>query len=297
MKRDERGLKLSTDSADAAALFDRAVEHYLKFHADTPALVGQMLAADPHFALGHCFKGYLLLSASNPAFQAEIAATLAAAEAGAAGATDRERQHVAAFAAWAAGGLDRSFAIWQQLLEAHPTDLLAARICDTSWFRYGQTAKILAQADRLAPSWSPELPGYDLFRTIWAFAHEAAGDTAGAERALADAIDRDPPNYFAHHVKPHVLAMERPPREGRDWLVAQTQPWSLGNQLAHHLLGRRALMALELGELDAVLKNYDRNTRKPDGRMVIAPPDLFVDLQMAAAVLWRLDQMGVDVGE
>src|ERR1051325_5091014 len=151
MIRDQRRLPLSTDSAEAAALFDRAVAHYLKFHADTMALVGRMLAADPGFALGHCFKGYLLLSASNPAFEAEIAATLRAAEAGAAKATERERQHLAAFAVWAEGGLDRSFGIWQQLLEAYPTDLLAARICDTSWFRYGQTAKILAQADRLAP--------------------------------------------------------------------------------------------------------------------------------------------------
>jgi len=39
--------------------------------------------------------------------------------------------------------------------------LLAVRICDTTWFRHGQTAKILEQADRLAPHWSPELPGYD----------------------------------------------------------------------------------------------------------------------------------------
>ena len=119
MMRDERGLPVSTDSAEAALLFDRAVEHYLKFHADTMALVGQMLAADPGFALGHCFKGYLLLSASNPAFATEIAATLAKAEAAAASATERERQHVAAFAAWAGGSLDRSFAIWRQLLDTH----------------------------------------------------------------------------------------------------------------------------------------------------------------------------------
>ena len=78
MIADERGLPLSTDSAEAASLFDRTVEHYLKFHADTPALLGQMLAADPHLVMGLCFKGYLLLSASNPAFGAEIAATLAA---------------------------------------------------------------------------------------------------------------------------------------------------------------------------------------------------------------------------
>ena len=201
MIADERGLPLSTDSAEAALLFDRAVEHYLKFHADTPALIGRMLAADPHFVIGHCFKGYLLLSASNPTFRSEIAATLAAAEVGAAAATGRERQHVAAFAAWAGGALDRSFAIWRQILDAHPTDLLAARICDTSWFRHGQTAKILEQADRLAPRWSTELPGYDLFRTIWAFAHEEAGDTAGAERAIDEAIEQDQTNYFAQHAR------------------------------------------------------------------------------------------------
>jgi len=52
MTRDERGLPLSTDSAEAARLFDRAAEHYLKFHADTMALVGRTLAADPGFVLG-----------------------------------------------------------------------------------------------------------------------------------------------------------------------------------------------------------------------------------------------------
>src|SRR6266542_1066481 len=297
MISDKRRLPLSTDSAEAASLFDRAVEHYLKFHADLPALVGQMLAADPHFVMGHVFKGYLLLSASNPAFRAEIAATLAKAEADAPSATERERQHVAAFAAWADGALDRSFGIWRQLLDAHPTDLLAVRICDTSWFRHGQTAKILEQADRLAPRWSPELPGYDLFRTIWAFAHEEAGDTAGAERAVDEAMAQDRTNHFAHHVKAHVLEMECRPREGRDWLQSQTAHWSLGNQLIHHLWWHRALMELELGELDAVLESYDREIRNLNEPMTKATPDHFIDLQNAPAVLWRLEQMGVDVGD
>jgi tetratricopeptide (TPR) repeat protein len=296
MTSDQRGLPLSTDSTEAALLFDRAVEHYLKFHADTMALVGRMLAADPHFVLGNCLKGYLLLSASNPANRPEIAATLEAAEAGSAAATERERQHVAAFAAWARGALDRSFAIWRQILDAHPTDLLAARICDTTWFRHGQTAKIIEQADRIAAGWSAELPGYDCFQTIWAFAHEEAGDTAGAERAVDAAIAQDPTNYFAHHVKAHVMEMECRPREGRDWLASQVANWSLGNNLIHHLWWHRALMELELGELDAVLASYDENIRNLDEPMTKAVPDHFVDLQNAPAVLWRLEQMGVDVG-
>ena len=190
-----------------------------------------------------------------------------------------------------------SFGIWRSCSKTHPTDLLAARICDTSWFRHGQTVKILEQADRLAPRWSAELPGYDLFRTIWAFAHEEAGDTAGAERAVDEAIERDRTNYFAHHVKAHVMEMECRPREGRDWLESQVDHWSLGNQLIHHLWWHRALMQMELGELDAVLESYDENIRNLDSPMTKATPDHFIDLQNAPAVLWRLEQMGVDVGE
>jgi hypothetical protein len=43
------------------------------------------------------------------------------------------------------------------MLDAHPTDLLALRIYDTTWFRFGQTAKILEQADRVAAGWSAKL--------------------------------------------------------------------------------------------------------------------------------------------
>ena len=119
---------------------------------------------------------------------------------------------------------------------------------------------------------------------------------AGAERAVDEAIERDRTNYFAHHVKAHVLEMECRPREGSEWLASQAGHWSLGNQLIHHLWWHRALMQLELGELDAVLASYDENIRNLDEPMTKATPDHFIDLQNAPAVLWRLEQMGVDVG-
>jgi tetratricopeptide (TPR) repeat protein len=297
MKLDARGLALSTDSADAAALFDRAVEHYLKFHADTMVVLNDALAADPAFVMGLVFKAYLLLSASNRANTPAIAAALATAQAGAARVTRREAMHVAACAAWAEGALDRAFDIWRQILDATPTDLLAVRICDTTWFRHGQTALILEQADRLAHFWSAQTPGFDCFRTVWAFAHEETGDYAAAEREVDAAIECDPTNYFAHHVKAHVMEMQCRPREGRDWLEAQRPHWHLGNNLVHHLWWHRALMELELGELDAVLASYDTNIRNLDSPMTKAVPDHFVDLQNAPAVLWRLEQMGVAVGE
>jgi tetratricopeptide (TPR) repeat protein len=297
MQLDERGLPLSTDSAEAAELFDRAVEHYLKYHIDTTALVGRMLAADPGFVLGHCLRGYLMLAVANPAYQPQIAAALAAAEAGVAGITERERMHVAAFKAWTGYDLDRAFAIWQQLLDAYPTDLLAFRICDTTWFRFGQTAKILEQADRVFPRWSRELPNFHCAQSVWAFAHEEAGDTAGAERALEEVHADDQTNYFAHHVMAHVMEMECRPREGRDWLAAQVHSWGLGNQLIHHLWWHRALMELELGERDAVLASYDENIRNFDDPLTKAAPDHYVDLQNAIGLLWRLEALGVPVGD
>jgi tetratricopeptide (TPR) repeat protein len=296
MKRDERNLRLSTDSADAARLFDRTVEHYLKYHIDTMSLVGEALAADPGFVMAHCLKGYLLLSAANPANGPQIAATLAAAQAHAGTATKREQQHVAAFGAWADGELDHSFAIWRQVLDATPTDLLALRICDTTWFRHGQTAKIREQADRIAPRWSSDLPGYDLMQCIWAFAHEETGDYARAECAVDAALEVDRTNYFAHHVKAHVLEMDCRPREGCEWLESQIPNWSVGNNLIHHLWWHRTLMELDLGERDAVLASYDRNIRNFADPMTKAVPDHYVDLQNATALLWRLELLGLDVG-
>ncbi len=296
MKRDARGLELSTDSVQSALLFDRAVEHYLKYHVDTMALVNEALAADPGFVMGHCLRGYLMLAGANPAHRRAVAASLGAAEAGGAVVTVRERLHVAALSAWYRGALGQAFSIWHEILDAWPIDLLAVRISDATHFRFGHTQTVLEQADRLALAWSAELPGYDCFQCVWAFAHEEAGDTAGAERAIDSAYENDPRNFFAHHVKAHILEMESRPREGNDWLAAQTGYWPIGNNLVHHLWWHRALMQLDLGEREAVLGSYDANIRNLDAPLTKAAPDQFNDLQNATALLWRLEQMGLDVG-
>jgi hypothetical protein len=296
MNRDVRGLEVSTDSAQAVALFDRAVEHYLKYHNDTMSLVNDALAADPGFVMGHCLRGYLMLAGANPAHRQAVVASLDAAKASAAVATSREQRHVAALGAWVRGALGDAFATWRELLDADPTDLLAVRVSDTTHFRFGHTKAVLEQADRLAPAWSPELPGYDCFQSVWAFAHEEAGDTAGAERAIDSAYERDPRNFFAHHVKAHILEMESRPNEGNDWLAAQTGHWPIGNNLVHHLWWHRALMQLDLGERHAVLASYDANIRNLNAPLTKATPDQFNDLQNATALLWRLELLGLDVG-
>lgn len=55
-------------------------------------------------------------------------------------------------------------------------------------------------------------------------------------------------------------------------------------------------MELDLGERDAVLASYDENIRNFADPMTKAVPDHYVDLQNATAVLWRLEQLGLEVG-
>ena len=56
MKQDERGLATLHRQRGGGRPFDRSVEHFLKFHADTMVLVGRAIAADPGFVMGHCLK-------------------------------------------------------------------------------------------------------------------------------------------------------------------------------------------------------------------------------------------------
>jgi hypothetical protein len=64
----------------------------------------------------------------------------------------------------------------------------------------------------------------------------------------------------------------------------------------HHLWWHQALMLLDLDERDTVLASYDNNIRNLNAPMTKAAPAQYNDLQNAAALLWRLEVLGVDVG-
>ena len=61
MQFDNRGLPISTSSANAAAAYDHLVTGYVTQRADTPARLTALLEADPDFALAHCMQGYFAM--------------------------------------------------------------------------------------------------------------------------------------------------------------------------------------------------------------------------------------------
>src|SRR5262245_8202900 len=127
MHLDARGLPISTASGKAAAAYDHLVNGYLTYRADAPGRLAAALEADPGFALVHCMQGYFAMLAFKQAMVPVAAEAARTAQSLAAGATPRERLHVAAVTAWSEGELDRAIAAWEEILRADPLDAVAFR--------------------------------------------------------------------------------------------------------------------------------------------------------------------------
>jgi tetratricopeptide (TPR) repeat protein len=297
MAQDGHGLTISTVSADAAAALDQTVVGYLKFRADTPQRLARLLAADPEFGLAQCLKGYFTMLSYKQANVPVAAEAARAARALTVGATGRERAHVAALDAWIGGDMDRALAVWEEILAEHPTDVVALRLAHFNYFWLGRAADMRASIERAGPRWSRELPGYGTILACRCFAYEECGDYAAAEPAGREALAIDAADLWATHAVAHVLEMQGRQAEGIGFLGEVERHWTGGNNILHHLWWHRAMFHLERREIEVVLDLYDRRFRNLAAPLTVAQPDLYLDVQNAASMLFRLERQGVDVGD
>jgi tetratricopeptide (TPR) repeat protein len=295
MFEDCRGLTLTTVSQAAAARLDHAVDGYLGYRADMSGRMEALLAADPDFGLAHCLKGYLLMMG----FRADAlgAARAALAEARRCGGTARERAHAQALAHWIEGDPDRAVAVWNHILLDHPHDILAFRLAHFVNFWSGRPEQMLQSVLTVEPHWSDALPGYGSLLACRCFAHEEAGYYLEAENAGREAVRRDPTDMWAAHGVAHVLEMTGRRLEGIAWVEGLQPCWDGGNNLKHHLWWHQALYHLELGDFPKVLALYDAGFRDLHAPLTELAPDLYIDVQNAASVLFRLRRQLVDVGD
>ena len=296
MHPDARGLPLSTASAKATAAFDHLVTGYLTYRADTPDRLKAVLEADPDFALAHCMKGYFAMLAFKHAVvpiaveEARTALSLAA------DATPRERSHIAALTAWAEGELDRAIATWESILRVHPHDAVAFRLAHFVNFWLGRPQDMVASVERVIPSWSEDIAGYAMILGCRCFAHEEAGNYLAAEPSGRRAIELDPGDLWAAHAVAHVMEMQGRRSEGIEWLTMLAPNWEGSHNLQHHLWWHCALFKLEYGDTAGVLELYDTRFRNLAAPLTVAAPDVYIDVQNAASMLFRFQRLGVDVG-
>ncbi len=297
MLRDVLGLPISTTAPAAAAAFDGAVTSYVRYRTDAAKRLAAALEADPEFGLAWCLRGYFTMLAFKSALVPAAVEALAGARRFTAAATPRERAHVEALARWAASDLTGAVAIWDQILADHPRDILAFRLAHFVNFWLGRTGAMRASVESVLPAWHAEVPGYAALLACHCFALEECGEYVRAEQSGRAAIALDPTDLWAAHGVAHVMEMQGRRAEGVRWIAGLEDGWTEANNLKHHLWWHCGLFHLECGEFDAVLDLYDHRFRDLGAKLVQSQPDLYIDVQNAASMLFRLERLGVDVGD
>jgi tetratricopeptide (TPR) repeat protein len=294
--RDIHGLPLTTAVAAAAEAFNAGLRGYLGYQADASDRLKAALQADPQFALAHCAMGYFMMLAYSRAYVGVAAQAHRAAAELAPRATAREQAHVRALGSWVGGDVDGALRAWETILSEHPTDVLALRLGHFNNFWLGRAADMRGSLERVAPRWHDGLAAWPTYLSCLAFALEECGDYAAAERAGRQAVALDPADVWGTHAVAHVFEMQGRRDEGIAWLAGLERHWAGKSSIVHHLWWHRAMFHLERREFDAVLELYDRRFRDLASPLVKAIPDLYIDVQNAASMLFRLERLGVDVG-
>ncbi len=290
MYYDKRGLAYTASSQKAVDAFDASVDEFLASGRDAARLLKRIGEVDPDMIMGQVLRGYFYRLPALPHLVAMSGGALAAAEKLASGATDRERKHVSALAAWCRGDIRGMNAIWDTILVDHPHDILALRIAHTMHFFLGDLAQMRDSMARVMPRWDETVPGYGYVLGCRSFSLEENHDFAKAEPLGKRAVEINENDIWAGHSVAHVLEGMGRRQEGIEWVDAHEEAWRKRGTFAHHMWWHRALHYLELERFDDVLDAFDR-------QFWTEPSQDNTDICNASAMLMRLDMLGIDVGD
>jgi tetratricopeptide (TPR) repeat protein len=289
MQFDSRGLAITTPSAEAAKAIDQAVKAYMDYGTTAGGHLKTALEHDPASVLALCMRGYFFLMLENKALLSRVEQTLEEIKSHLASATRRERLHVQALEAWAAGDIMGACARWEELLTEFPLDLLALKLHHTMTFYTGRSHIMRSVMSGVLGAWSDQVPDYGCVQGMYAYALEECGAYDEAERWGRQAVERNPGDLWAIHSVAHVLEMQGRSAEGVKWLDFTPEQWAKKNPFKAHVWWHAGLFLLAQDENDRALDFYDK-------ALCSVNSDNFVDVSNQAALLKRIEMNGVDVG-
>lgn len=288
MQRTDRlGNIYSGASASAIEGFEQALHEFQCYIGDPVATNARALEDSAGFVMGHVLNAYLHLLGTEPG--ALPAARASAETAHRLAANARERAHLAAVDHLIDGEWRAAGRILEDLAIDHPRDALALQAGHLTDFYTGASRMLRDRVARALPSWSPDMPGYHNVLAMHAFGLEETGLYERAEAAGRRAVEIEPRNGWGQHAVAHVMEMQGRQRDGIGWMRANLDAWSRDSFFAVHNWWHLALFHLDLGEIDEVLALFD-------GPIHGARSQVVLDIVDAAALLWRLQLRGVDVG-
>jgi tetratricopeptide (TPR) repeat protein len=285
---DATGHRVSGANDASLEAFEQAARELLCMVDDPLASVEQAIAASPEMTMAHVLKAWLNLLGTEPA--GVPAARMALAAAAALPADARERGHIDAACALAAGHWRQAALRLEDLSLAHPRDTLALQVGHQLDFFLGDSRMLRDRIARALPAWDAGVSGWHALLGMHAFGLEESGDYDAAEAQGRRSVELQPRDSWGWHAVAHVHEMRHRPRDGIAWLQPHSGQWAPGSFLGCHNWWHLALYHLELDDTAEVLRLYDTAIGGTGSAVVL-------DMVDASAMLWRLALRGVDVGE
>ena len=197
---DRYGLPVSTDSALAAERYQAGVDLLLAYGRGAGEAFAAALAADEGLAVAHAGRAFVALFLGD-ADTARSAIALAGERV--AGASRRERQHVAAVAALVGGETTRGLALIDEHVAEFPRDALLVNQASSSIGLGGRTdreAHRTAFLERLAPAFGEDW----WFLSALGFVYHETGRYAESSRLSERSLAQYPANANASHNIAHI---------------------------------------------------------------------------------------------
>jgi tetratricopeptide (TPR) repeat protein len=289
MTQDAQGHHLSGATEGAVSAYDQAVRAFSLVHGDAVGLFDAAREAARDFAMAHLGKAWVLAIANDPGLMAQARALVETVRV--LPLNERERTHLAALTRLVEGARAAAVAVLDRHLMRYPFDLVAHQAAALMDGFLGRFHWIRDRSARALPLWSKDQPGYATLLAFHAFGAEEAGDYVRAEDESRAAAELEPLSFWPHHTVAHVMEMTGRPEDGLGWMAAREPLWSTPAHMNQvHIWWHKALFHLELGQYEAALALYD-------GPMRATQRAVALSLTNAAALLWRLDTLGCDVGD
>uniref|UniRef100_A0A663EIZ6 Tetratricopeptide repeat protein 38 n=1 Tax=Aquila chrysaetos chrysaetos TaxID=223781 RepID=A0A663EIZ6_AQUCH len=277
----DAGLVLSTTSNEACKLFDAALTQYATW-TNNESLGGiegclsKLKAADPNFTMGHVIANGLELigTGSSVRLNKELDSAMRTMMmlSKSQPLTERERLHVSALDMFASGRLPKACDLWEQILQSYPTDLLALKFSQDTYFYLGYHIQMRDSVARVYPFWTPDIPLSSYVKGYYSFGLMETNFFDRAEELAREALAINQTDAWSVHTIAHVNEMKAEVKKGLEFMKETETNWK--------------------GEYEAALTIYDNH---------IAPRCLssgsMLDVVDNCSMLYRLHLEGVKLGD
>ncbi|XP_039396518.1 tetratricopeptide repeat protein 38-like isoform X1 [Mauremys reevesii] len=297
----DTGLVLSTTSNEACKMFDATLTQYVTWTNDKSlggieGSLSKLLAADPTFTMGHVIANGLVLIGTGTSVRLDkkldSAMKKMVALSESQPLTEREKLHVSALDMFASGRFPKACDVWDQILRDHPTDILALKFAQATYFYMGCQTQMRDSVARVYPYWTPDIPLSSYVKGIYSFGLMETNYFDRAEKLANEALAINQSDAWSVHTIAHINEMKADLKNGLTFMKQTENNWKDCDMLACHNYWHWALYFIGKGDYEAALTIYDNH---------IAPACLSSRSMLAVldncSMLYRLQLEGVKVGD